>query len=173
VAVNPRLVGATLVFGSASLLAFLGTWEGSGQNIVYADKLANGLPTVCKGLTHYITDTPIVVGERWSDAKCADEEQRAIIRVQTQLLACFGRIPPQNVFDAATSHAWSFGAPSTCASAAMRAWRVGDWDMGCRRLQMSDDGRPVWSFVTKNGKLVFVQGLENRRGAEHNYCVKR
>lgn len=161
-----------LVFGSLAVMAFLGVWEGRGQNIVYADKLANGLPTVCKGITHWITATPIIVGERWSDDKCATEEKIAVERVQTQLIQCFTITPPQNVFDAATSHAWNFGAPATCGSAAMRAWRVGDWKLGCRRLQFGDDGRPVWSFVRKNGVLVFVPGLANRRGAERNLCEK-
>lgn len=159
-----------LILGSATLLAFLGVWEGTGQNTVYADKLANGLPTVCKGITHWVTDTPIIVGERWSDAKCADEEKRAVIKVQRKLVQCFTITPPQNVFDAASSHAWNNGAAATCGSQAMKAWRVGDWELGCRRLQISDTGRPVWSFMRKGNQMVFVQGLANRRGAERNFC---
>lgn len=171
-----RLVVGGLVLGSAALLAFLGRWEGESQYVVYADKLAGGLPTVCKGLTRHITDTPIVVGERWSPEKCQREEERAVIKVQFQLLKCFTRPPPQPVFDAATSHAWNFGVSATCGSSAMKAWNRGEWELGCRRIYISDDGRPVWSYVTRyrNGQAekVFVQGLANRRQAEYRECVK-
>jgi len=38
--------------------------------VVYADKLAGGLPTVCKGITKWASPYPVVVGERWLlDAK--------------------------------------------------------------------------------------------------------
>jgi lysozyme len=164
-------LAAGLVLGSAALMKFLGRWEGEGQNIVYADKLANGLPTVCKGLTRHVTKTPIIVGEYWSPEKCEREERIAVVDVQHELLGCFQIAPPQRVFDAATSHAWNNGAPATCGSAAMKAWNRGDWSLGCRRLQLSDEGTPVWSYV-KDGKggYTFVRGLANRRGAERAYC---
>lgn len=167
-----KAIGASLVLVSAGLLAFLGRWEGEGQNVVYADKLAGGLPTVCKGLTRHVTDTPIVVGETWSDAKCAGEEARAVGLVQRALLRCFQIDPPQSVFDAATSHAWNLGVGATCGSGAMRSWNGGNWEIGCRRLYQSDDGRPVWSYVTQGGRKVFVRGLANRREAEYRMCVE-
>ena len=37
---------------------FLGRWEGERQNVVYADKLAGGLPTVCKGITKHTSPDP-------------------------------------------------------------------------------------------------------------------
>lgn len=169
---NGRAVGAGLVLASAGLLAFLGRWEGEGQNVVYADNLANGLPTVCKGLTRHVTDTPIVVGDTWSDAKCASEEARAVGMIQRELLRCFQIVPPQSVFDAATSHAWNLGVSATCGSGAMRSWNGGNWEIGCRRLYQSDDGRPVWSYVTKGGRKVFVRGLANRREAEYRMCME-
>ena len=58
---NKIITGAvTLVLGSSTLMAFLGKWEGEGQNIVYADKLARGLPTVCKGITRCVPCQSIV-----------------------------------------------------------------------------------------------------------------
>ncbi len=174
----PRIVVGGLVLASASVLAFLGLWEGEGQNKVYADKLANGLPTVCKGLTRHITDTPIIVGEAWSDEKCESEELRALEKVQRRLLSCFHAEPPQPIFDAATSHAWNFGVSATCGSAAMAAWRREQWALGCRRLQLSDADKPVWSYIKTgrtlpNGKpeYKFVRGLANRRGAERAMCM--
>lgn len=171
---------AGLVLASVGLIAFLGRWEGESQNVVYADKLARGLPTVCKGLTRHITKTPIVVGQRWPDAKCEAEEVAAVTKVQTSLLQCFTRTPPQRVFDAATSHAWNVGVGLTCGSAAMAAWNRGEWSLGCQRLQFSDSGKSVWSYVRTgrtlpNGKpeMVFVRGLANRRAGERRMCEGR
>ena len=171
----PHLAGS-LVLASTALVGFLGQWEGQGQFVVYADKLAGGLPTVCKGLTRHVTTTPIIVGQRWSAEKCQREEPAALQRVQTALAQCFKVLPPQYVFDAASSHAWNFGHPSTCASLAMQSFNRQDWDTGCRRLSLSDAGRPVWSFTTrtdpKTGEKIvtFVQGLANRRKAETSFC---
>lgn len=170
--------GATLVAVSPQLESHLGKWEGEKRNIVYADKLARGLPTVCKGLTRHITTTPIVVGERWSDEKCRAEERRALESVQVQLASCFAYVPPQPVFDAATSHAWNVGVAATCGSGSMRAWNLEQWALGCRRLQLSDGDRPVWSYV-KTGRVLpngkpeyrFVRGLANRREAERAMCM--
>lgn len=171
-------LGGSLVLGSAALVGFLGTWEGDAQFTVYADKLAGGLPTVCRGLTRHVTTTPIIVGERWSAEKCEREEIAAIHKVQTALGQCFKVLPPQYVFDASSSHAWNFGHPSTCGSLAMASFNRGDWATGCRRLSLSDVGRPVWSFTShidpKTGAKVFtfIQGLANRRQAETSFCRK-
>ena len=171
-------LGGSLVLASAALYGFLGTWEGKAQYTVYADKLASGLPTVCRGLTRHVTTTPIIVGQRWSAEQCEREELAALQRVQTALAMCFKVLPPQHVFDAASSHAWNFGHPSTCTSLAMQAFNQGKWDLGCKRLSMSDAGRPVWSFTShvdpKTGTKVytFIQGLANRRQAETSFCLK-
>lgn len=172
-----KLGAAALVLCSATLYAFLGGWEGSSERRVYADKLANGEPTVCRGLTRHVTRTPLVVGEVWTPEQCQREEHAAIIAVQTALLRCFRVQPPQSVFDAASSHAWNFGASATCGSAAMANFNRGDWAAGCRRLQVDNDGQPVWSFV-RTGRLLpdgspefrFVRGLANRRAAERSLC---
>lgn len=173
--------GTVLVALSVGLTAFLGQWESGGSKpvlVAYADKLAQGLPTVCHGLTRHVTSTPIVVGERWTEEKCAAEEGAALYRVQTALARCF-RFPgtPQSVFDGASSHAWNNGVPNTCGSLAMASFNRGAWAEGCRRLSTSDAGRPVWSSVRTgrtlpNGQpeFKFVQGLANRRNAETTYC---
>lgn len=116
------------------------------------------------------------MGQRWSAEQCEREEIAALQRVQTALANCFKVLPPQSVFDAASSHAWNFGHGKTCTSLAMQAFNQGDWATGCRRLSQSDAGRPVWSFTTridpKTGTKVvtFVQGLANRRQAETSFC---
>lgn len=174
------VAGAVLTAGSPFLMAFLSKWESGAKPVlvVYADKLAGGLPTVCKGLTRHVTRTPIIVGERWTEEKCEAEESAAVIRVQLQLAHCFKRPPAQMVWDMATSHAWNNGSPNTCSSGAMRAWNAGDWVRGCQRLARGDDGTMVWSYVRTgrllpNGKpeMRFVQGLANRRADEAATCA--
>lgn len=170
--------GPGLLLGTAAVVAFVGIWEGGkdrdGSSVAYADKLAGGLPTVCAGLTRHVTKTPIVVGERWSAEKCQREEQAALMKLQLELEKCFTRLPPQSVFDAATSHAWNFGYPSTCGSGAMRSWNAGGWRDGCRAMVYAPGTtRPVWAYV-KDGKggYKFVQGLFNRRSAEYTFCME-
>lgn len=161
------VAGALLAAASPALMGFLGDWEGRAQYVVYADKLANGIPTVCKGLTRHVTSTPIIVGERWSPERCEAEERAAVVRVQQQLAPCFRRAPSQQVFDMATSHAWNLGAPATCGSKAMQAWNAGQWDLGCQRISRGDDGKLVWVYA--GGQ--FVKGLANRRAAETARCA--
>jgi len=169
--------GAVLVAAATALTAFLGVWEPDQEDpgIVYADRLAGGLPTVCKGITRHVTTTPVVVGERWSQEKCADEEARAIInKVQIPLARCFKRGDvPQSVFDFFSSHAWNFGVTATCGSGAMRAANEGDYRRACQRLSRGDDGKLQWVYVTRpDGSKQFVQGLANRRVAETGGCLK-
>lgn len=169
------IAGSTLVLASAALFDHLGAWESGKRRVltVYADKLANGIPTVCNGLTRHVTTTPIIVGERWTDAQCEAEEVAALIKVQRKVAACFRVGPPQSVFDMASSHAWNFGPSATCGSGAMTAWNRGEWERGCRRISRGDDGQMVWSFVTdpKTGQKVFVRGLANRRADETVKCL--
>lgn len=167
--------GTSLVLASVALLEHLSRWESSSKRVlvVYADKLAGGLPTVCNGLTRHVTKTPIIVGERWTTEKCEREEEAAVIKVQTALAKCFKLAPPQSVFDMASSHAWNLGASATCGSGAMAAWNRGEWERGCQRISRGDEGQIVWSYVTdaKTGRKVFVQGLANRRADETLKCA--
>ena len=65
--VPSKKFGPKLALMSTALVAFLAVWEagkdGDGSSRVYADKLANNIPTVCNGLTRHVTSTPIIVGE--------------------------------------------------------------------------------------------------------------
>ncbi len=176
----PHLLGS-LALASGAVVAFLGRWEPDARDpgLVYADQLAGGLPTVCKGITRHVTTTLVVVGQRWTPARCAQEEGAAIEVLQLRLAQCFTRLPPQAVFDMATSHAWNNGVASTCASMAMVSWNEGLWEQGCRRLSLSDSGRPVWSYVRTGRALPdgrpemrFVQGLANRRADETLTCLE-
>lgn len=181
--IKPKVVWVAALGGFVTLLSPLlvdhvQKWESGKARVLvaYADKQAGGIPTVCNGITRHVTSTPIVVGERWSEEKCIAEESAALERVQRQILPCFKRLPPPSVFDMASSHAWNLGASATCGSGAMQAWNRGEWQKGCNRISRGDDGRMVWSFVTRINprtgakELVFVQGLANRRADETRKC---
>ena len=165
-----RRWGKRVMLGSAAVVALIAAFEGGrfndGSSRVYADRLAGGLPTVCNGITRHVTTTPIVVGERWSREQCDREQSQALVKVQRQLEPCFGPVPPQEVFDAATSFAWNVGTGAVCKSQAMRQWKIGNWRAGCERMIRSQSGKYVWVFAG----VRFVQGLANRRQSESDYC---
>ena len=168
----PHIAGS-LILASAASLGILHKWEPAkgkpdAHLVVYADKLANGLPTVCRGITKHVATVPVIVGEKWTEEKCRQQEEQALSKVQSQLVLCFKTLPPQSTFDAATSHAWNFGVSKTCNSAAMKQWNMQHWEMGCRLLAFDYQGKPNWSYA--DGK--FVQGLHNRRIDEMNLCLK-
>ena len=78
VSIRNKIATGSIALISAGLLAFLGTWEGTGQNTVYPDRMAGNLPTVCKGITKHTSPYPIVLGDYWSDAKCSEVEQLVV-----------------------------------------------------------------------------------------------
>ena len=169
-----KIAAGVLVLGSGALTAFLGTWEGNGQNVVYADNLARGLPTVCKGITKHTSPVPVVVGEYWSDARCAEIEQMVVQKGQLTLADCLtNQAISQNTFDALSSHAHNLGTANTCASRAVGLINAGRVADGCRALAWAPDGKPVWAYVTDaQGRKVFVPGLHNRRRAEAAMCAE-
>jgi len=171
---NKILTGAVaLVLSSSTLMAFLGKWEGEGQNVVYADKLARGLPTVCMGITHYTSPYPVIVGDYWSPERCAEVEQLVVEKGQLALADCLtNESITQDTFDALSSHSHNVGVPSTCASRALVLINLGRIKEGCRALAWGADGRPVWAYVTDaKGRKVFVPGLHARRLEEAALCA--
>jgi lysozyme len=168
-----KIAAGGIALCSSTLFLFLGTWEGNGQNTVYADKLAQGLPTVCKGITRHTSPYLVVVGDYWSDARCDEVEQLVIRKGQLQLADCItNQQVGQNTFDALSSHGHNFGTPNTCASRAVGLINAGRIKDGCKALAWAPDGKtPVWAFITTaQGKKVFVPGLHARRLAEAALC---
>ena len=168
----PHLAGS-LVLASAATVGVLNKWEPAKGSpdahlIVYADKLAQGLPTVCAGITKHVATIPVIVGDKWTPEMCLEQESQALEKVQSTLVKCFKTLPPQSTFDAATSHAWNFGAGKTCSSQAMKQWNAGNFKLGCTLIASTYDGKPNWSF--SDGK--FIQGLQNRRQDEVKLCLR-
>ena len=170
-----KIATGAIALVSASLLGFLGQWEGEGQNVVYPDQLARGLPTVCKGITRHTSPYPVVIGDFWSDARCDQVEQLVIVKGQLQLADCITyQQVGQNTFDALSSHAHNFGVPTTCASRAVGLINAGRIADGCKAMAWAPDGKtPVWAFVTDaQGRKQFVRGLHARRLAEASLCAQ-
>lgn len=166
------VASGALALLSNPLSTFLGRWEGTGQNVVYADRLAGGLPTVCKGITKHTSPSPVVVGDYWSPERCADVERMVVETDQLKLAQCINVVVSQPIFDALSSHAHNVGVPSTCASRAVGLINAGRLAEGCNALANAPDGSPVWSYVTgSKGQKVFVQGLRNRRLDERRLCL--
>ena len=170
-----KIATGSIVLVSASLVGFLGKWEGNGQNVVYPDKLARGLPTVCKGITRHTSPYPVIVGDYWSAARCAEVEQLVIEKGQLALADCLTTTKVgQNTFDALSSHGHNVGVPSTCASRAVGLINAGRIAEGCKALAWAADGKtPVWAYVTDSqGRKQFVPGLHARRVAEVELCTR-
>lgn len=162
------LASGTIGLASPSIMAFLGKWEGDGQYVVYEDKLAGGLPTVCKGITKWTSPYPVVVGERWSPEKCREVESKVVMDTQTKLAECItNQNVSQEVFEALTSHAHNFGVNRTCGSRAVRLINAGEISKGCDAIAHSETGNPVWSYA--GGK--YYRGLYNRRLDERKLCL--
>ncbi|WP_268799065.1 lysozyme [Pseudomonas huanghezhanensis] len=170
-----KIGAGAIALASTPLILFLGTWEGTGQNIVYGDKLARGLPTVCKGLTEHTSPYPLVIGDFWSDARCAEVESLVIRKGQLALADCLtNQQIGQNTFDALSSHAHNVGTSNTCASRAVGLINAGHLAEGCKALAWAPNGTtPVWAYVTDAaGQKHFVPGLHSRRRAEARLCIQ-
>lgn len=170
-----KVATGALVLCSSSLLALLGKWEGEGQNVVYADKLARGLPTVCMGITRHVSPYPVIVGDYWSPARCAEVEQLVVEKGQLALADCLTNSKVgQQTFDALSSHGHNVGVPSTCASRAVGLINAGRVAEGCKALAWGPDGKtPVWAYVTDaTGRKKFVPGLHARRLDEARLCAE-
>ena len=82
------IASGVLTLFSPQLQDFLGRWEGEAQHVAYADKLARGLPTVCKGITKHTSPYPVVVGDYWSEERCEEVERLVVEKGQLKLAAC-------------------------------------------------------------------------------------
>ena len=163
------IAGGSAVLGASPwLMEFLERWEGV-EYVVYADKLAGGLPTVCSGITKHTSPYPVVLGERWSKEKCKETTQKIALEIQRELAKCITNPDtPQSVFDALSDHGWHFGVRRTCNSASANEINKGNFKKGCDLLAYKPSGAPNWSYVGST----FIQGLHNRAKARRELCLK-
>lgn len=159
-------IPAALAAALTSPLAYqtLERWEGNVLE-VYADHLADGLPTYCAGRT----DKGAVVGTRLTSDDCREVNKATLLEYGYAVLGCanWDHLTPTRLV-ALTMFAINVGKEGACGSRAMRLVNAGDVVAGCGALAMRPDGSPAWSFA--GGE--YVQGLQNRRQAERALCLK-
>jgi lysozyme len=157
------LVGS-LVVGGPELVAHLQQLEGS-PTVVYADRLAYGVPTVCGGHT----DWSMRVGQVYDRAFCDRLDADTATEYGLAVVECIG---PENLtqrsLDALTLFAVNVGKAGACGSRAADNFRAGKHDEGCKAISRGPTGKRVW--ITSGGKQ--RKGLANRRDFETALCLK-
>lgn len=160
------VIPAALLAALAGPLAYntLERWEGNIL-IVYADKLANNIPTYCAGRT----DWRAPVGAKLTSDQCAAVNKATLLEYGYAVLACtqWQYLTPTRLVSL-TIFAINVGAPGACGSQAVRLINAGQIAAGCRAIAYTPSGLPNWSSAS--GK--FVQGLHNRRKAEYALCAQ-
>jgi lysozyme len=157
------LVGS-LVVGGPELVAHLQQLEGS-PTVVYADKLAYGVPTVCGGHT----DWSMRVGQVYDRAFCDRLDAKTATEYGLAIVECIGADKlNQNSLDAFTLFAVNVGKAGACGSRAAQLLRAGKHDEGCKAISRGPAGKRVW--ITSGGKP--RKGLANRRDFETAWCLK-
>lgn len=163
--VRGRLVPAALVAALTSPLAYmtLERWEGNVLE-VYADHLANGLPTYCAGRT----DGHAVIGTKLTSDQCQAINKGTLIEYGTAVLGCteWANLTPRRLIGL-TIFAINVGKAGACGSQAFKAINAGDITRGCSLIATKPNGQPNWSSA--GGR--YVQGLQNRRQAERTLCL--
>lgn len=159
-------IPAALAAALTSPLAYtmLERWEGNILH-VYADHLADGLPTYCAGRT----DKGAVVGTKLTSDDCREVNKATLLEYGYAVLGCanWDYLTPNRLI-ALTMFAVNVGKEGACNSRAIRLVNAGDVAGGCGALATRPSGEPAWSFA--GGK--YVQGLQNRRQAERALCLK-
>lgn len=158
-AARPTKTKATLLglsaAGAMALNIAITPWEGR-EYVVYADKLAGGLPTVCSGVTGW----HLKVGDVYTDAQCDAMEAEAINRHEAGLRESLKVEPPTPTMAAFISWTYNVGVTNAQSSTLVKKANAGDLIGACNEL-------PRWVFA--RGKV--ISGLENRRFRGDAYRV--
>lgn len=159
------VVPVALLAALTSPLAYttLERWEGNVKQ-VYADHLADDLPTFCAGRT----DRKAVVGTKLTSDQCAEVNKTTLLEYGYAVLGCanWDYLTAKRLI-ALTIFAVNVGKEGACGSQAVRQINAGNVEAGCNLIAYTPDGRPNWS----NAGGVYVQGLQNRRQAERTLCL--
>lgn len=156
--------GAAIVLTSASLVALVATWEGM-EYVPYKDLV--GIWTVCGG----VTGKHVIPGKVYTQAECRALTSGAIEQHGKEILACMApaarTLIRQNEYEAFASLAYNVGSATFCRSgkAQGKAYLIdlinaGEFEAACHRLL---------AYNKAGGR--YVQGLANRRNAEHKVCL--
>lgn len=139
-------------------------WEGDIHR-VYADRLADNLPTFCAGRT----DTTAKVGTVLTSDFCERVNQITLLEYGYHVLGCtnWAHLTPARLVGL-TVFAINVGKQGACTSAAVRNINAGRLKEGCDLIAYRPNGSPNWSYIGSS----FVRGLHNRRLAERDLCLR-
>ena len=156
---RPHVVGGGV--GAVLMLAatFIGPWEGLYTH-PYRDPV--GVLTVCYGAT---AADNVDLSKSYTPAECKDMLAKDLPKYDNQLKSC---LKPE-VYDALPLHrhaafisaVYNFGVGTWCHSAMVRDLNAGNTRQACDDLLLYDRAK---------GKE--LQGLENRRVAEREWCLR-
>lgn len=151
---NARKGAAAVVVASAGLLAFIGRWEGS-RNEVYLDIV--GVPTVCEGHT----GPDVKPGDVWTKEQCDAILRKNVSRFSAAVLRCVQVPINQHQYDAFVALAFNIGESAFCGSTLVKLANAGDLVGACDQILR-------WNRA--GGRV--VRGLANRREAERELCLR-
>ena len=130
---------------------------------VYADKLANNIPTYCAGRT----DWNAKIGDRLTSDQCKEVNKATILEYGFAMSECvnWDYLSAKRLIGL-TMFAINVGKKGACGSQAVKQINVGNVLAGCDLIAQTPSGAPNWSYADG----VYVQGLQNRRQAERALC---
>lgn len=164
--IKNKVVPAALVAALSSPLAYttLERWEGNILS-VYADNLADGLPTYCAGRTN----KNAVIGTKLTSDQCKEINKLTLVEYGYAVLGCTNwDMLDADRLVALTIFAINVGKSGACGSQAIQSVNAGQVSKGCELLARKPNGDPNWS----NASGKYVPGLQNRRQAERKLCRK-
>lgn len=172
--------GGAVLAASATLVGTVAMWEGT-EYVPYRD--TGGVLTVCQGYT----GPGIVPGKVYTKAECDQLLIQELSHHGQGLLKCTNVPLNQNQYDALVSFTYNMGVGAACSSRALRLVNQGNYEQGCRAIAHGPSGfRSKWcktrqcqSYRQNNADPVnsydngvFYRGLQNRRAAERDLCLK-
>lgn len=150
---NQRFKRGAIVL--AAIVTFIGGWEGL-RTVAYRDIV--GVPTICFGETR---------GVKMGDSRTVEECRVMLGQGITEFAAAVDRCLtrperiPDRTYAAFVSLAYNIGQGAFCGSTLARFANAGDLRGACDQILR-------WNRA--GGKV--VQGLVNRRKAEHEMCLE-
>lgn len=159
--IQPKRGRLAVLLGGLGFATLLGVtldrWEG---NELRGYRDIAGISTACRG----VTGNGIVAGRLYTKAQCDALNDEAAARHVEGVLRCTPRLTGYQL-TAASALAYNIGVSAYCGSTAARRFNAGNLRSGC-------DAFLPWSKARVNGRLVVVRGLQLRRQAEREICLR-
>lgn len=149
---NKALAGAALAAAIAGLYQLEGVKPEAYLDIA-------GVPTICAGTT-----LDVKLGQRATPQQCWDMTVEDYKRHEAYVLSAVKVTLNPNQQTALTYFCYNVG-PACKTSTAFKKLNAGDYVGGCIAMSM-------WDKVTINGRKVVSKGLQNRRAAEVERCLR-